>query len=70
MHPDDIHDAAKLATEARTIRLAAQRLQRHARDWTLNRAMSSTDETRVKRELGTIRHSLDTLFAIFGKPDR
>lgn len=63
-----------LASQARDIRLAAQRLQQWARDAS---AANQPDDwpggpqtIKIQRELGTISHNLNALMARFGKPDR
>lgn len=59
-----------LADQARAIRLAAQRLERAAREHPPGTIGQQNQLRRIQLDLGNIRANLDALFARFGKADR
>jgi hypothetical protein len=65
----DIEAAKLMATEAREIRLTAQRLEVAAKDYAAG-GDQAVDWPVVRRHMGSIRDSLDRLFEEFGKADR
>lgn len=67
MFPADEHSVA-LFNQARAIRLAAEKLEKMARDY--ERKPWEKDIVVLRRHLGQIRYNLDALFARFGKADR
>lgn len=68
--PEDEPIIATLETRARLIRLEATRLEKAARKWREDAAVTNHDLDVLRRRIGNVRGYVDQLFAALGKGDR